>query len=249
MVLAFWRNWLNRKSKTAKASLHPPTRRPAYRPQIEALEDRRLLSILQFGAASYSVGEGDGNAQLTVTRTGGTGPVSVRYLTVSGTARAGTDYTDQSGTLSFAAGEMSKPLLIAIQEDSLFESNETFGVILRDPTDGATLGEPAGALVTIVDNDAPPNPAILHFGAAAYAVNETAGTAAIAVLRGGNMAGTVSVDYAFGAGNARAGVDYSASLTGRLAILNNLDNPLHGPETGKDLTGPGPPGLITRGVG
>jgi hypothetical protein len=53
-------------------------------------------------------------------------PVSVNYATANGTAKAGEDYTAKSGTLTFAAGETSKTITIAVKGDSKKEANETF---------------------------------------------------------------------------------------------------------------------------
>src|SRR5262249_8670706 len=59
------------------------------------------------------------------------------------------------GTVRFAAGESSKTFTIPIINDVLVEGNETFTITLSNAV-GATLGLPAAATVTIVDNDAAP---------------------------------------------------------------------------------------------
>ena len=71
--------------------------------------------ILQFAAASYSVTENAGFAQLVVTRTGGArGAVTVGYQTVSAGATPGLDYVATSGTLSFAAGATSATIQVPV---------------------------------------------------------------------------------------------------------------------------------------
>ena len=58
-----------------------------------------------FNAASYSVNENGVNATVTVKRSGGSdGAVAVQYATSDGTATANSDYTNASGTLSWADG-------------------------------------------------------------------------------------------------------------------------------------------------
>jgi hypothetical protein len=57
--------------------------------------------------------------------------------------------------LRFAAGETSKSFVVLINEDSLVEGNETFNVNLSNPS-GVTLGGPAIATVTIIDDAAEP---------------------------------------------------------------------------------------------
>ena len=112
---------------------------------------------IQFDSPTYSVGEGAGTVTLNVTRAGGTdGNVGVSYTTADGTATsgAGNDYTGQSGTLSWAAGDAStKTIIINILEDAATEGDEAFSVSVNTPTGGATLGSPSSATVTINDNE------------------------------------------------------------------------------------------------
>ena len=65
--------------------------------------------------------------------------VTVDYATADGSAEAGDDYTAASGTLSFAAGETSKAISVAIDDDIDNESDETFTVTLSNAS-GADLG-------------------------------------------------------------------------------------------------------------
>ena len=67
------------------------------------------------------------------------GTVTVDYSTSDGSADAGDDYTAKSGTLSFSAGETSKTISIAIEDDTQNESDETFTVTLSNAS-GADLG-------------------------------------------------------------------------------------------------------------
>ena len=76
-----------------------------------------------------------------------TDTVTVDYATSDGTADAGDDYTAKSDTLSFRAGETSKTISIAIKDDTLNESDETFTVTLSNAS-GAEL-ETASATGTI----------------------------------------------------------------------------------------------------
>jgi len=75
---------------------------------------------LQFSKAAYSVGEADGQATITVTRTGSTqGEVSVDYTTADGTATAGSDYGATEGTLVFADGDATPQTFnIPIDDDA-----------------------------------------------------------------------------------------------------------------------------------
>ncbi len=66
-------------------------------------------------------------------------PVSVDYATADGTATAGTDYTTQIGTVTFAPGQTSRLILLATLADPVPISNDYFNVELSYPTAGATL--------------------------------------------------------------------------------------------------------------
>ncbi|MFG1464289.1 Calx-beta domain-containing protein [Xanthobacter sp. DSM 24535] len=86
-----------------------------------------------------------------------TGPVSVQYATANGTATAGSDYTAQTGTLTFADGETSKMVHIPVVGDTTVEANETFTLKLTAPS-GATLGQATATGTLVNDDAAPPAP-------------------------------------------------------------------------------------------
>ncbi|HEX3553852.1 MAG TPA: galactose oxidase-like domain-containing protein [Thermoanaerobaculia bacterium] len=131
-----------------------------------ALSDAEVITIqigqpaqvLALSSNSYTTGEAGPATVVVVTRSGGsTGTVMVQYSTADGTAKAGSDYTATSGTLTFAAGETRKVLSVPILNDAVQEPDESFTVALSNPTGGASLGSPQTATVTIVDDD---NPAV-----------------------------------------------------------------------------------------
>src|SRR5262249_15631433 len=113
-------------------------------------------SSLQFSAANYNVGEGDGSATITVTRTGDTSAAAtVNFASSDGTAVQRKDYQVASGTISFAAGETSKTLSVLIVDNNYVDGNRTFSLTLTNAS-GGTLGTPNPATVTIIDNDSVP---------------------------------------------------------------------------------------------
>jgi hypothetical protein len=124
---------------------------------------------IQFNVPNYPVTEGNQRVDLTVTRSGDpTGSASVSFATIddagltncntfNGIASPRCDYGNTLGTVSFAAGETSKTLSVAIIDDSYAEGTETFRVSLNNPL-GATLGVRSTATVTILDNDLAPGP-------------------------------------------------------------------------------------------
>ena len=71
--------------------------------------------------------------------------------TGGGSATGGSDYTALNQTLSFAAGEMSKTVQVAITDDALPEANETITTAISDASTG-TIAKNA-ATVTVNDNE------------------------------------------------------------------------------------------------
>ncbi|HEY8022291.1 MAG TPA: Calx-beta domain-containing protein [Thermoanaerobaculia bacterium] len=111
----------------------------------------------KFHSATSSIGEGSGHATIAVERSGGQGgAVSVHYATADGTATAGVDYTAASGTLSWADGDgADKTFSVAITNRHLNGPGKTVDLALSGPAGGATLGSPASAVLTILDNSGP----------------------------------------------------------------------------------------------
>ncbi len=141
-----------------------------YTPAGFSTSDQISAGTLKFSSATYSVNEGAGTATITVTRTGGSnGTASVNYATSNGTATAGSDYIAKSGTLNWGNGDSAnKTFTVSITNDPNDEPNETINLTLSG-ANGASLGAPNTAVLTIVDNDAAPianisiNPDSLNF--------------------------------------------------------------------------------------
>jgi hypothetical protein len=84
------------------------------------------------------VNEAAGTVTYTVTLSNpSASAVTVNYGTVDETAKAGSDFAETHGTLTFAAGETSKTVTIAITNDNVYEGTETFGVKLSNAVGGA----------------------------------------------------------------------------------------------------------------
>jgi M6 family metalloprotease-like protein/uncharacterized repeat protein (TIGR02543 family) len=113
--------------------------------------------VMVFASSTYTSAETVGTLPLTVNRplgAGITGAVSVSYAAVNGTAINGTDFTLAPGTLTWADQESGpKTINIPITNDVLMEYDETFSVVLSNPTGGAVLTDPFTTTVTIQAND------------------------------------------------------------------------------------------------
>jgi hypothetical protein len=165
----------------------------------------------QFSSAVYTVDEGSGSAAITVLLSSTSDrTVTVDYATSGGTATSGSDYAPASGTLTFVPGTTSRTFTVSIVDDGVDETEEAVVLTLSNPVN-AQLGAPYQATLTIVDDDEPPLPPEARFSAAAYSVDEGAGTATINVLLGAASERTVTVDYATSGGSASAGSDYAVA--------------------------------------
>jgi hypothetical protein len=142
---------------TTAASAATPTPTPASSPTpTPTPTPTPLANVFQFSASNYSVQEDCTTVTITVNRVGDTsGTASVDYTTSDVTATERKDYITALGRLIFGPGETSKSFLVLINEDSFVEGNETFNVNLSNPV-GATLGAPAIATITIVDDGSEP---------------------------------------------------------------------------------------------
>ena len=123
-----------------------------------------LDRTIQLDALDYTVSEGNGTIQVTLTRTGDiSAAASVAYSTtdaaganncsdLSGAASSRCDYETTVGTIQFVAGETSKTLTIPIVDDGYAEGSETFKLALSN-VKGGSLGLQNLATITILDNE------------------------------------------------------------------------------------------------
>lgn len=80
--------------------------------------------------------------------------VSVRYTTIDGTAKSGTDYRHGSGTIVLTPDNRSATISVPVISDRIPEINESFRVRLSDAIH-ATVGDAEG-VATIINDDASP---------------------------------------------------------------------------------------------
>jgi len=187
---------------------------------------------LQLTTSSLQIDEIQGNLNILVERVSGRdGVVSVDYSTVNGSASAGSDYIHTSGTLSWTENDDgAKTIILPIRDDDAFEGDETFTMMLSNPTGGATLGT-SQMTVTIRNNDtAPPppptRPGVLQFSASTYIASEGDNTPDdITVTRTGGSDNSVSVQYlTTGESTATVDSDYIGD-SGTLTWSTGDDNP------------------------
>jgi Calx-beta domain/Beta-propeller repeat len=180
---------------------------------VLTIHDDEVAGSLQFSLESFPVAEDVGQAVVTVTRTGGSdGAVTVEYYTSDDTAFKDSDYSESTGTLSWADGDdADKTFLVAILDDAVIEGEEKVTLTLHNQSGSVTLGSPNVANINISDNDASVLPGTLQFNMSAFSVSEGGVQATITVTRTGGSDGSVSVDFATSDGTAVVAEDYTAA--------------------------------------
>ena len=147
---------------------------------------------------------------------------SVDYRIVAGTATSGRDYTvtASTGTLRFAAGESSKTITVNVVGDRTKEANETFQVVLSNPSGATILAGTAIGTITDDDSAAGPGDTVPVISADALRVVEgTSGitNALITVRLSAATTKAVTVQYVTADGSARTSSDYTRT-TGLLTF-------------------------------
>ena len=178
------------KSAARRSSSMDLAKLLSFKPRMETLEDRLTptagVSVLQFhitpppGAPTFAFGGVDlvttmpttGTSTVTVTVDRITDPgdtvalnttVSAQFATTDETAMAGTNYTEDTGTVTIPAGQTSATFAVTIlnvptQPGGALVGNQVFGVSLSNPSAEATINPAAdAAAVTIKDSSGTQN--------------------------------------------------------------------------------------------
>jgi hypothetical protein len=226
-------------TSTAFASANPSsTFTPTFTNTSTPTATATALPLFSFSASTYSASESAGKVRVVVNLNAVlAAPVSVQLDTVitggsSSDATSGADFTPKvAEVVNFSAGQVTQNIDITLIDDGLAESNETFQVILSNPSAQTAIGTPFSAIVTINESAQPS----VGFSTSAYTVTEgNAGTTNAAITvnlsRAYANSTTVTVDYALSAPGlnpatgdpncATAGADYdSDTVTGTLTFV------------------------------
>jgi ELWxxDGT repeat protein len=176
------------------------------------------VPIYDFSAATYSYAENAAPNTVTVTinRTGNTNIASSLNLVLNpgatNPATAGTDFTAGPIPVSFAIGETTKTVTIALVDDAIPELDETIALSLANFDNGGIAGTQSTAVFTITNDDLAP---VYDFSAATYSYAENAApnTITVTINRTGNtnIASTLDLVLNPGATNpATVGTDFAA---------------------------------------
>jgi Ca2+-binding RTX toxin-like protein len=151
------------------------------------------------------------------------GTTSVNWATADGTAVSAPpgnkDYTAASGVATFAPGVTTVDIVVLINGDNSYESDETFKIFLTNPI-GLGFGDNAG-LVTIVNDDSSSPPTITVAATDAAGAEQGSDPIVFTVSRVGNSAGSTAVTLAW-TGTASLNTDYTVAATGATLSANGL---------------------------
>ncbi len=117
-------------------------------------------------APSFAIGDASaiegGSLTFTVSKSGSTSQTySVNWSTANGSALSGSDYTGNSGVLSFTGSQASRTITIPTINNNIYEQTETFYVNLTAASSGATITDSQGA-GTIADDEVPNTPPVAN---------------------------------------------------------------------------------------
>ncbi|XP_018591126.2 FRAS1-related extracellular matrix protein 3 isoform X2 [Scleropages formosus] len=177
------------------------------------------LPKMQFREAVYHVDEADGQVRAMVYRSGDISHRStIRCYTRQGSAQVMMDYDERPNTdssiVTFLPGESEKPCVVTLVDDSVYEEEEEFRLVLGTPQSqtpfGAALGEQKEAEVKITDEKDKP---IIRFSEIKYSVREPQVLGQVAVvkipiLRLGDTSKVSVVRVHTKDGSATSGEDY-----------------------------------------
>ena len=145
-----------------------------------AVQETVTVTIVEKDASVLSVedaqaAEDGGNVEFTVSISAASGQeVTVDYATSDGTATKGQDYTETTGTLTFAANSVaSQNISVPVADDAVDEAEEETFTLTLSSAQGASLAGGESTLTvtgTITDDDDPAVTA--SFGQSAYSVAE-----------------------------------------------------------------------------
>lgn len=182
------------------------------------IEDNDQVRKVYFDAASSSGSETvtSVNVGLSISLEDLVNPTTVDYAVTGGTATgSGTDYTLASGTVTFAAGVTTGSFNISINNESLFELDETIIITLSNPVncnlDNTMPFAGTGFIThtyTINNDDTAPT---IQFNTTSSSASETVTSVAFQVDLSGVSGADASATYTLSGTATGGGVDYILS--------------------------------------
>jgi glucose/arabinose dehydrogenase len=140
----------NRVGAVAQLAWESPMQVKEIIPQSQLYSGGTKIAL---GTSAVTVSEGDGFVDIPLIRSGNlTGTSTVDVRTIDGTALAGSDYTAENRTITFAPGQSQQTVRINLRDDELNEGLESFAFNIDNPG-GAQLTAPRTVQISITDDD------------------------------------------------------------------------------------------------
>ncbi|MDI6734175.1 MAG: Calx-beta domain-containing protein [Patescibacteria group bacterium] len=130
-------------------------------------------------------------------------PVSVSYATEDGSAKMPQDYVATTGIIVFAVGETEKAITVYVNGDTVFESDETFNILLSDAV-GSNIINGTG-IGTVRNDDQLP---IIQFTDSSVSGKESITSFNIPVSLSAISLDQVNVNYLVTGGTASLDTDF-----------------------------------------
>ena len=178
------------------------------------ITDNDVIPVVDFAAASASVGEDVGTRNVTVGLNAAPAANLTLNYSMTGTAVRNLDYTSP-GTVSIAANTTSVTIPVTITDDNMLENDETIILTLTSGT-GYSVGSANVHTLTVTDNDKP----TVVFSSASASVSEDVGTQNVVLNLTPASTTNFTLNYRLG-GTAILGTDYSISGPGTILVAAN----------------------------
>ncbi|MEB3189974.1 MAG: Calx-beta domain-containing protein [Snowella sp.] len=195
---------------TSNASYSIDTTKQAATVSLLDNDGQPIISINDVTLAEGNAGTTNAVFTVSLSNSSSTN-VTVNYLTASGTAAAGSDYTALASTaLTFAPGETSKTVTVAVTGDTTSEADETFFVNLSGAV-GGIIGDGQGQ-GTITNDDGTVTGTVISVVATDNIASETSGNTDLGTFtltRTGVLTSALTVSYTI-TGTATNGTDYTS---------------------------------------
>ncbi len=162
--------------------------------------------LIGFTVSYLSVNESDLSAQVEISRTESLSEAVISVSTKDSSAIASIDYEAISELLVFSEGETSKTISIPLIDNSIFENDKSFFVILTPLSTEALISQNSTDIV-IVDNDLLPETGEISLVVNHMQVNEEQGEIDFALQRTVGATGEVQIDWSVPDNMALSGIE------------------------------------------
>ncbi len=168
------------------------------------IDDDDMPTVTLSGGASF--GEDGGTALVTATLSGTSYKNITVYLSMTGAAGLGTDYTAVPAFISIPAGSLTSSLTVQGKPDALYEGDEAFTVTVSNTSVNVSTATLSSSAYTVLDGDGMPTVTLGLSPASSF--TEDSGTTLVVATLTQPSVGTVTIDLSF-AGTALSTTDYT----------------------------------------